>query len=235
MSALSKLKYDSSVNQEKDMVGGSYTVLDSNIYTGTVKYAYLQASKSGALGLHTAFDIDGKEYSEVFYLTTKEGKNYYTTKDGIKNYLAGFNHADALALFTTGKPLSELDTEEKSIKLYNFEQAKEVPTSVDMITDMIGKEVKLAIIKKLEFKKKQVNGEYVETGETREVNTIDKVFSSKDTRTTAEVRAEKEAEFYEKWLEKNKDQVRDTTTKSKSTVPAKGTTSPKVSSLFAEG
>ena len=45
--------------------------------------------------------------------------------------------------------------------------------------------------------------------------------------------SEKEAEFYEKWLEKNKDQVRDTTTKSKSTVPAKGTTSPKVSSLFA--
>lgn len=236
MSALSKLKYDTSVNQETDRLGGSFSVLASDIYTGTIKYAYIQASKTGSLGLHTAYDIDGKEYSETFYMTTKEGKNFYTTKEGTKNYLAGFNHADALALFTTGEPISELDTEEKVIKLYNYEQKKEVPTNVDMVTGMVGKPINLAIIKKLEFKKtKQDNGEYVDTTETRETNSIDKIFSTKDNRTTAEVRGEFKAKFYQDWLTKNKDQVRDTTSgKAKTTMAKAGSTSPKVSSLFAD-
>lgn len=234
MSLLSNLKYDDSIKLEKDSVGSVYSVLESDIYSASVKYAFIKASLSGALGLHVAFDIDGKEYTETFYMTTKEGNNFYTTKDGTKNYLVGFNHADALALFTTGKPISELGTEEKVIKLYNYEQGKEVSTSVDMITDMLGKQVKLAIIKKLEFKKTKQNGEYVETEETKETNSIDKIFSFNENRTTAEVRAKKEAEFYQKWLDKNKDQVRDTTANKRKTVMKATSNSAKVSSLFAD-
>lgn len=212
MNMLANLKYDDSIEHEKDTIS-TYQVFDSNIYDVTIKYAYLQKSRAGALGLHLAFDIDGKEYREALYVTNRNGDNFYKDQNGNKHYLPSFNHADALAAFTCKKPLSELDTESKIIKLYNYDAGKEIPTEVPMITAMLDKPVKLGVIKQKEFK--QINdgsGNYVDSDEIREVNKLDKVFRSSDSMTTAEVRAEADkAEFADQWLSKWQGQVRDKT------------------------
>lgn len=234
MGLLSDLKYDDKIETESDVLGG-YKVFDSDVYEATIKYAYLQKSRHGSLGLHTAFDINGTEFRESLYITTRNGDNYYTTQDGTKHYLPSFNHADALALFTCHKPLSELDTESKVIKLYDYEQKKEVPTEVPMITEMLNKPVKLGIIKERKFKQvKNNDGNYVDGDEVQEINTINKVFSAKDNRTTAEVRAKQsEAEFHDKWLEKWKGEVKDTTGNKKTGGSKPPNSGKPVSSLFA--
>ena len=178
MSLLSNLKTSTTIQDEKDVLGGTFTVLDSDIYTGTIKYAYLQqAQSSSAMSLNLCVEIDGKEYKETLWMTNKNGDNFYVAKDGNQNYLPGFTVANNIALFTCQKPLAELNTEDKILKLYNYEQKQEVPTQVPCITDMHGKDISLAIMKEVRPKQQKNDaGVYVDTTETREVNSIQKVF-----------------------------------------------------------
>jgi hypothetical protein len=97
------------------------------------------------------------------------------------------------------------------IKLYDFDLKKEVPKTVPMLTDVIGKEVSLAILKVLENKnEKDADGNYVAIADTRETNVVDKVFHTESRMSVVEARNEAtEAKFWDGWVEKNKDQVRD--------------------------
>lgn len=235
MNMLANLTYDENISHETDSTGG-YFVFDSDLYAATVKCAYLQKAKSGALGLHLVFNINDNEYKETLYVSNRNGENFYKDKQGNKHYLIGFNHADALAAFTCKKPLSALETENKVVKLYNYETKSEVPTEVPMITEMLGKPVKLGIIKKKEFKQaKDSDGNYVDTDETREINNIDKVFRDSDNKTTAELRAKVgEAEFYKNWLSKWQGVVKDTTGNKQPSKASQQTSSKPVSSLFSD-
>ena len=81
------------------------------------------------------------------------------------------------------------------------------------------------IVKILEdkTKKNDQTGEYDPTGETREVNSIEKVFHTELHLTVPEARAGKDrGEFWDAWLAKNKGQTRDKTKKdgAKSGAPA---------------
>lgn len=239
MSALAALKYDDDVKETKDTVGGGFSVRASGIYDATIKMAYLGKSSGGAMSLPCIFDIDGSEYRETLYLTSKDGKPYYTDKDGAKQYLAGFLNGDALALLTTGKPLADCVTERKVVKLYNFEQKKDVPTEVDCLVGLLGGKVKLGVLQELSFKSvKQPDGTYKETNETREANVIDKVFHATSGKTVNEFRAKvAEAEFMPKWAEKWTGKVKD---KTAGKTPAAGTprtaqaaTAKPTTSLFA--
>ena len=241
MSLLANLKSSNDIVAEKDVLGGDFSALDSGIYTGEIKYAYLQKAKSSnALSLNISVMINGKEYREQLWVSNKQGENFYT-KDGNKSFLPGFNIAESIALFTTGKSLASLETEDKAVNIYNSDQKKEVPTLVPCITDMHGKEISLAIIKEVRPKQKNVgtaeNPKWMDSDETREVNVTQKVFHPVSHKTVAEIRAKVEtAEFYDKWLEKNKDHVR--VIKPKGTVAstaAAGNQSPAVSSLFGNG
>lgn len=235
MSLLSNLKTDSSIQEDKDVLGGGYKAFDSDIYDGVIRYAYLQkANSSNALSLNLCVDIDGKEYKETMWISNRNGDNYYE-KDGNKNYLPSFTIANHIALFTCQKELSNLDTEEKVISIYNWEQRKEVPTAVPCITDLHGKKVSLAIMKEIVNKQtKDASGNYVPTDETKEQNNIVKVFHPENHKTVVECKAKAEQpEFYEKWLEKNKGQIKDNTTKSSLSMTNKTNQSKSVSSLFA--
>lgn len=237
MSLLSNLKTSTTVQDEKDVLGGTFTVLDSDIYTGTIKYAYLQqAQSSSAMSLNLCVEIDGKEYKETLWMTNKNGDNFYVAKDGNQNYLPGFTVANNIALFTCQKPLSELNTEDKILKLYNYEQKQEVPTQVPCITDMHGKDIALAIMKEVRPKQQKNDaGVYVDTTETREANSIQKVFHPTKHLTVAEIKAQADKpEFYDRWLEKNKGQVRTVAPKGAAATATKaGTQNSSVSSLFA--
>ena len=144
MSLLSGLTTSNDIAAEKDSVGGGI-VLDSNVYNFTVKLAYLQKAASDALALvvHLTTE-DNKDVRQQFWMTSgkeKGCKNYFVDKNGDKQYLPGFNMANSLCLLTVGKEISQMETETKVVNLYNSESKAEVPTNVEMITELLGKQV----------------------------------------------------------------------------------------------
>lgn len=211
MSFLSKLQYNEEIQQEKDTLGG-FSLFESGIYEAIIKYAYLSESQSGAGAVNFEFDIDGKTYNETIYVTNSEGSNIWN-KNGKSGYLPSFLTADGISLFATNQSLFEQKETTKEIEIYDKDAGKKLPTKVPMLLDLIGKKVKLGIIKEKVFKQeKDANGKYVDTPETREVNKIDKVFSAKDNRTIPEVReGVEEAQFYNDWLAKYENQIVDRT------------------------
>lgn len=214
MNALSNLSYDNNIQQEKDTLGGGRTLLESGAVIATIKVAYLETSRNGALGLNLTFDINGAEYKETLWMTNREKQNFYKdSRSGEKRYLAGFLHADAIALLASGKSISEQPTEKKIVKVFNYEQKKELPTEVECLTELHGKQIQLGILKERSFKReKQTDGSYAETADTQESNVIDKIFHATHGKTVAECRAQvEEAEFIHGWKAKWTGEVRDRT------------------------
>lgn len=199
------------LEESQDRLGG-YQPFDSDAYVGKIKAAYAGKSDGGALSVSFILDLNGREYKETVYVTSKKGENFYLNKnDKTKKVpLPGFTVADDICLITTGKPLSEQETEDKMINLYDREAGREVPKSVQMLTDLIDKDIGVAIHRVLENKSEKKGDVYVATAETRTTNNIDKVFHPELRFTVAEARASKEApEFIDKWVERNKGQEQD--------------------------
>jgi len=207
MSLLSNLTTDENIQNERDSVG-SGGPLDSGLYNCTINLAYITKSQGGALGLVLNLSTDaGREVRQTLWMTSgtaKGCKNYYEDKNGHKQYLPGFNLANSLALLTVGKEISSLDTETKVVNAYSSEAKAEVPTKVEMVMDLLGKEIIAGIIKQTVDKtQKNDAGVYVPTGETRDENEIDKFFRARDKMTTAEIRAQaEEASFIDTWDQK---------------------------------
>jgi hypothetical protein len=199
------------LEEAQDRIGGGGFILDTDIYNMTVKMAYATKSAGGAHGFVFIGDNGGKEYRETLWVTNKKGENFFLNKDDKtkKVPLPGFTIANDICLATTEKPLSEQATEEKIVNIYDFDQKKEIPTSVPVLVDLLGQPVTLAILKILENKSEKVGDDYVPTAETREVNQIDKVFHTETQVTMVEARNGQAASFYNTWLERNKGQTRD--------------------------
>lgn len=211
----------------QDRLGG-FSAYETDAYTGKIKAAYAGKSDSGAQSMTFIFALPSGEYRETAWVTNKEGKNYYHPKkaDGTvitdkKQTLAGYTVANDIALVTVGKELGELVFEEKVMNVYDPDAKKELPKAVMMATELLGQEVTLGIVKQIVDKQqKDASGQYVSTGETREENQIEKVFHHPSNITVVEqreaVKAGRDATpvFYEKWVEKNKGQTRDRSTKS---------------------
>lgn len=213
MNMLASLKTEEKVAEDKDVLGGGNGPVDSGAYTAKVGMAYVAKSKGGALGLFLTLLVtigqDTKEVRQTLWMTSGDAKGNkpYYTKDGENYPLPGFSQANSLAALATGKEMSDLDTEEKVIKLYDFDAKAEVLTKVQAVTDLIGKEIVVGIIKQTVDKTKDNgSGVYEATGETREENEIDKFFCARDgfeNMTTTEIKAKAEkAEFYTAWTEK---------------------------------
>lgn len=216
MSLLSNLKSDASIENEKDSIGGG-AVRESGAYLSTVSLAYLTKSTGGATGvvLHFKPKNGGMDIRGTLWVTSGTAKgclNYYTNKENAKQYLPGFNLANSLALLTVGKELGDLDSEQKVVNVYSSEAKAEVPTKVEMLVELLGKEVNVGLIKQIvdKTKKNDTTGQYEPTGETREENEIDKFFRARDNMTTAEIRSQAtEAAFFDSWTAKWDGNTRD--------------------------
>lgn len=248
MSILSNLTTDNSIANEKDSVGGGSRIVDSGVYNAKVTHAYVTKSAGGAVGMVVSLKLEsGQEVKQTFWMTSgtaKGCKNYYEDKNGDKQYLPGFTMANSLCLLTVGQEISALETEQKVIPLYNAEAKSEIPTKVDMLMDLVGKDVVAAIMKQTvdKTKKNEATGLYEPTGETRDENEVDKFFRARDRMTTAEIRAQAEqASFVNTWAEKWTGKVRDKTkgdtgaSKGTSGLPTASTAASKkpTTSLFA--
>lgn len=210
---LANLKMDDSIQEQGDSLGGS--VLDSGIYDMVIDMAYIDISKNGAYGLVCSFrGANGVSHKETFWMTNTEAKgclNYYVDKSGAKQYLPGFNQANTLALLTTGMNISDLEPEKKTIKVYNYELKKEVPTEKQVVTAMLQQPIKIGLVKQIvdKTKKNPATGAYDPTGETREENEIHKLFDAENGCTVAELRAGATVPYFlEGWENKWKGQVR---------------------------
>lgn len=194
-----------------DRLGGG-GILPSDIYAGTIKAAYVgKASASNAQSVTVMIDFGGREFREVFWITNKSGENTYADKTDRtkKHLLPGYISVDDLCLLTTNVPLNEQDAEEKVLKLYDFEAKREVPTNCQVLTALTGKPIVAAILEQIVDKQqKDSNGEYQNTGETRNENVCEK-FLHEDRRTVTEIRNGTEEPIWApKWLEKNQGKAR---------------------------
>lgn len=250
MGLFDNLKSDG-LEQTQDRLGG-YAAKETGIYTGTLKAFYAGQSSGGAKSVTVILaggDFGNAEYRETVYITNRSGENFYLNpQDKTKKVpLPGFTVIDDICLATIGKPLSEVDFEDKVMNIYDPEQKKELPKSVPMAVEMLGQEVSVAILKSTENQtEKNSNNEYVPKadGSTRDVNNIDKVFNTATRFTVAEARANAdEAKFWDAWDARNTGKTRDKTTKdgAKSGTPgaapqsgAGGGSSAPRSSLFAK-
>lgn len=203
---------------EEDRIGGGYSALDSDIYTGKVKLAYAGQSAGGARNITLIMeggDFGKNEYRETVYITNRKGENFYVQND-TKKQLPGFIVMNHLAQILEDCELSGVCTEEKMVKLYDPELKKEAPKSVHVLVNWLGKEVSLAIVKTKENKKEKRGNDYVPVADFREVNSIEKVLHTGSHMTVQEAKERQKpggenvvAEFWDKWLERNKGNTRD--------------------------
>lgn len=219
MSQLSNLATPDDVQvNEKDSLGG-FNPLKSDLYKMKIDLAFIKPSASGALGMNMHYSNEaGEQLREVLWVVSGDAKgnrNYYDGKDGVKRLLPGLQVANAISQLTLQRDVSELDTEEKVISLYDSTVQSEVPTKVQMITDLLDKEILLGIKHNIVDKNvKNSAGQYVPSGETREENVVAHVFSAETGMTIGEVHDGKtEAEFVHKWKEKWEGVTTDKSTK----------------------
>lgn len=200
------------LEKAEDRLGG-YAPLPSDAYTGPIKLAYAGKSEGGAMSVTVHVDVGGKEYRETLWVTNKKGENFFLNRNDTskKVPLPGFTVINDMCIVTTDKPLSEQATEEKVVKLYDYDEGKEVPKSVDVLIDLLEKPVTLGILQNLENKNvKQADGSYAPGPEERTVNVIDKVFHEPTKMTVVEAQGgATEATFFNSWVERNQGTVRD--------------------------
>lgn len=221
MGLFSNIKQAQDVKQTEDRIGGTFKPLPSGVYKAIIKQMYAKPAQSGAIGVTVEFEVHPsnekpRKFSETYYVTNKDGHNYYVDKSGEKQYLIGFNHVNDLCLGLTKQSLFELSEagkiELKNIKVYNFTTKKEEIEQLETFVSLLDKEVALGLIYRRENKNKKVGNEYIPTSEAREYNTLDKVFLLKDGLpfTHNEIKAGLEQPtFVNQWLDSWKDRMDD--------------------------
>lgn len=203
------------LEEATDRLGGGSEPLPSGVYDGTIQVAYVTQSQGGATGVVLVLDIDGREVRETQWVTNKKGENFYLDKNDSKKKhpLPGYTLIDDLCLFCTEEGLSEQETVEKVVKIYDFDQKKDIPTPAPTLAGLQGKPIKVAILREItNAQKRGDDGQYHDTGKTRTQNVFDKVFHPETKRTISEYKHGVEtAEFHDAWIAKNAGKDRDRT------------------------
>lgn len=216
---MSKFKRDASIEDKGDVLGGGYKVFNTGIYAAKIVNAYFGKSSGGAESVFIEFETNEGTYSETFYITNKQGKIYYTDKQGAKIYLPGFILVDELCSLVTGgtTPLSDIEPEKKYVAIWDPVSRKKEPKEVEVLTKILDRECYIAIIKTKEYKTIKNGDEYVPTDEEINRNTLSKVFDSEGY-TYKERISQEEPTFFDRWQDRySSDYVQD---KTKNVTPA---------------
>lgn len=209
-----------------DRLGGSgFAAKETDIYFGDIKIAYAGQSDGGANFLQVIIEnlvnattgASAGEYREQLFFTSGNDKGNSPTyeKNGKQFFLPGYTIANDILLFAAGTELPDTAFEEKVVNVYDREQQKEIPKSVMVPVEAVGKKIALAIKKSVEPKQEKVNGVYVDTTEPQEKNSIDKIFHPEYKLTVLEASnlksepTEADAVFWGVWLETNQGKIDD--------------------------
>ncbi|AGH57065.1 hypothetical protein VPMG_00088 [Vibrio phage VBP32] len=232
---------DVKVEEAKDVLGGSGP-LDTDVYNCKIKLAYVDYSKGGAMSVNFDLETDtGRKLRSQQWVTSgdaKGNKNYYVDRNGKNQHLPGYVLVNDIAVLTTDTRLEDLEPEEKVISLYDFQAGKEVPQQKNVLTELIGQDITLAVEKQIVDKNVQdASGAYVPSGETREINEVVKAFHAEYGVTVGEAKMGlKEADFRDRWADKNRGNVRNkakgAADGAQSGAPAAGQAAKPATSLF---
>lgn len=207
MSLFSNLERKSNVEKPKDVLGGGFQTLPSDVYDAVIAMAYVDKSKGGAQFIEFEFKLpDNKTHKETVYVTSGDDKgNKFTyEKNGKEFYLPGYILADEICAVTTEQLLSQQDSDNRLVEVYDFESKQKLQKEFPVLIDLIGKKLKIAISETKENKKEKVGGKWVETSEVRMSNNISKAFSTDGLTVNELMDGETDSAFMEKWLDKNK-------------------------------
>ena len=175
---------------EDDYVGGGGALV-TDIYPATIKYAYIgKAAHSDARSLVLSLKIGNSEVQRTIWMTDKHGNvTYDDKKTKEKKNLPGFNQVNSLCMLIASKEVGNMDVEEKTLNLYDFDSKKEIPQAVDCFVDLHGQSIQVAIQQQIVDKttKNESTGDYEPTGETRVVNEFIKFFPEDRLVTISEV------------------------------------------------
>ena len=225
---------------EDDFIGGG-GVLDTDIYAGEIKYAYIgKAANSDAQNVTLCLKLGSQEITKSIWMTNRKGDVTYTDKKTKEEKnLPGYNQINGLCMLLCSKEVGDMDVEEKTLNLYDYESKKEIPQAVQCFTELHGLSLQVAIQKQTvdKTKKNESTGEYEPTGETRDVNEFIKFFPEDRLVTISEVayfvkslggefneileegqiskainKMEEDGAYATTWLEKNRGQVYDKST-----------------------
>lgn len=209
------------LEENQDRVGG-FSVLETDVYAGKIKMAFAGQSAKGAHFVTLIADLGSREYRETFYITNQKGENFWLSKNEKDDKgnpkriaLPGFTHIDDICQVATGKVLAEQESEEKMVNIYDPDLKKEVPKAVPVLTELLGKDILVAVQKTIVDKTKKDGDEYVATGESKEENTIEKVFHPELRVTVVEAKEAAKSDkqpvagFIDVWAERNKGKTKD--------------------------
>ena len=150
-------------------------------------------------------------HRERYTLTSgraKGQKNYYE-RNGKKIALPGFSQANNLVEIITGKDITQLDFDKRHIPIYNPTSGQREPTEMDVAMDLIGKVLKVGMVKVRKNKSIQVGSTWQDGPDEIEINEIEKNFTA-DGHTLTEAKAKADPTFIEKWKAKRVGEVIDT-------------------------
>ena len=226
MGLLSNIKKVQAKGSDNDVLGGS-RLFDTGLVEFTVEAAFMTESKNGAtmFNIHLLDPLTKKVAKFTECIVTTAGKSTYQDKDGEDVYLPGYITINSICQLTIDTELhsfGEDDTDMKTIALWR--DGGEKPTEVEMVTEMVGKQITIGVIRRIvdkteknpgfdssKRKHKTDNPEYIPTGETREENAIGKVFHTETGATVQELEAGFQEgdtpEFRTKWAAKNTETV----------------------------
>lgn len=225
---------------EDDYIGGG-GVLDTDIYPAEIKYAFIgKAANSDARNMTLCLKVNGLEITRQIWMTNRNGDvTYKDKKTGEDKNLPGFNQVNSLCMLLCSKEVGDMDVEEKTLSLYDFDAKAEVPQAVQCFVELHGKKPQVAIQRQTVDKteKNESTGDYEPTGETRDQNEFIKFFPEDRLVTISEVahyikslggdfeevlndgdlgkainKMEEDGDYAHKWVEKNRGQTYDKST-----------------------
>ena len=223
---------------EEDFMGGG-GVLDTDIYHCKIKTAIIsKAGSSLAKNVTLLLDYKGREIRQQIWVSNRDGDVTYKDKQTKEDKnLPGFNQINSLCLLVAGKSLGDMDVEELTVRLYDFESKKEIPQAVNCLTALHGEMVNIALQRQTVDKTKlnETTKQYDATGEVRDQNEIIKFFAADKLVTISEVAefikglggnfddevsngnvlkainkmGDEQGNYADKWLDRNKGEVYD--------------------------
>lgn len=206
MSLFANLARTNEVQKEKDVLPTGFQPIETGVYDCVVKLAYTGVSSGGAQFVQLELKTDSNfVMKQTLYITsgTKKGGKHFYEKNGKKFYQPGFVIMDELAALASGIALADQSTETKDIKVWDYDTKGEVIKEVPVLTDLVGKSVKVGIKRVIENKRAQNDaGNWVDTAETKTINEIDKVFDTDGFTYNERIEGKETPEFINKWKER---------------------------------
>lgn len=209
---LDKLKTAHDTEEATDHLGGgSYGVVESNVYQMEIKNMYMIQSSKGAIGVVLEGELDnGSKYTETTYISNRDGETFYV-KDGKKFKMPGFITMDNICIIATGESLVDCRTDDKVVSMWDSESGKEVNRSVPVFVDVIGEVIAVAIqqIRENKTKENSTTGKWEPINEERILNQIVSVYDVESQKTVYEAMNDKDSTHWEAWKAKNEGKVWD--------------------------